>query len=234
MAANESQKNIQRSRRHSCRVPRQQRSRSTVKSIKQAALLLLNEEGINGCGTERIAKRAGVNIGSLYQYFPNRDAILASLYEDVSVEFGAALQSRLPKLLTMPTAQAVERTVSLLIAMHDRNRLVLLQLVNEMPKLGLAEQPTSLMHMTQNVTRSYLANRILGLQPRQLDRMVFFLQQIILGCIMAYVRGAYPRITRREFIRDLARIVSGYIDGWESDARDAAPPAKPKGSNAAS
>ena len=194
------------------KVPRQQRSRSTVDSIQQAALLILGDEGLARCTTERIAERAGVSIGSLYQYFPNRDAILTALYENASVEYAGTLKSLIPVLLTLPTQQAVERTVEKLLSMHERHRLVLLQLVHEVPHLRLAEQPFSFNHLTSSSTRAYLVSRLGTQRASDLDRWVFFLEQIILGCINAYLRDAPPRVTRKAFMRDLCQIVTSYVD----------------------
>lgn len=58
--------------------PQQRRSRATVDKILAAAAQVLAEEG-DGATTDRIAARAGVSIGSLYQYFPNKDALLLEL-----------------------------------------------------------------------------------------------------------------------------------------------------------
>jgi AcrR family transcriptional regulator len=61
------------------KAPRQARSRATVEAILEAATRILEEQGLAGFGTNRIAERAGISIGSLYQYYPARDAILAEL-----------------------------------------------------------------------------------------------------------------------------------------------------------
>lgn len=58
------------------------RSRETVKAIVQAASYILLNEGVKGFNTNNIAKRAGVSIGSLYQYFPNKDSISSMLFEN--------------------------------------------------------------------------------------------------------------------------------------------------------
>ena len=63
------------------RNPKQDRSRETVDFIIQATALLLEEDGIEGLSTKKIAKRAGVSIGSVYQYFPKKEAILKQLVE---------------------------------------------------------------------------------------------------------------------------------------------------------
>lgn len=71
--------------------PQQARSRETVEAILQASTYILVEEGWRCFTTNRVAERAGVNIGSLYQYFPNKTAILAALREAHVTESRAAL-----------------------------------------------------------------------------------------------------------------------------------------------
>ncbi len=61
--------------------PRQARSRATVDAILEAAAQVFRRHGYAAGTTDRIAERAGVSIGSLYQYFPNKDALLVALAE---------------------------------------------------------------------------------------------------------------------------------------------------------
>ena len=61
--------------------PRQARSRETVEVLLEAATRVLVEAGFEGASTNRIARVAGVSVGSLYQYFPNKAAIVRMLIE---------------------------------------------------------------------------------------------------------------------------------------------------------
>lgn len=63
------------------RVPAQQRAVATVEAILAAAARVFVREGFAGATTNRIAERAGVSIGSLYEYFPNKDTILVALVD---------------------------------------------------------------------------------------------------------------------------------------------------------
>lgn len=59
--------------------PRQRRGEATVAAILEAAAHILEERGLEGFNTNAVAERAGASIGSLYQYFPNKDALTAAL-----------------------------------------------------------------------------------------------------------------------------------------------------------
>lgn len=75
------------------KTPSQPRSEETVASIIEAAAQVLETDGFEGFNTNAVAKRAGVSIGSLYQYFPGKDALTVALirretqrfYEDVAI-----------------------------------------------------------------------------------------------------------------------------------------------------
>jgi AcrR family transcriptional regulator len=61
------------------RVPGQARSQETVSIILEASARILKSDGLRGFNTNAIAERAGVGVGSLYQYFSNKDAIVLAL-----------------------------------------------------------------------------------------------------------------------------------------------------------
>ncbi|MCC8609282.1 TetR/AcrR family transcriptional regulator [Xanthomonas vesicatoria] len=61
--------------------PQQARSRATVEVIRQASIQVLVAEGLHGCTTTRVAERAGVSVGSVYQYYPNRQAMLIAVLD---------------------------------------------------------------------------------------------------------------------------------------------------------
>jgi AcrR family transcriptional regulator len=63
------------------KTPRQSRSAETVAVILEAAARILERAGFEGFNTNAIAEKAGISIGSLYQYFPNKDALLSGLIE---------------------------------------------------------------------------------------------------------------------------------------------------------
>jgi AcrR family transcriptional regulator len=63
------------------REPKQQRSRQTVEAVLEAVQVVLKRHGAEAITTNRIAEAAGVSIGSLYQYFPDKQAIFMALHD---------------------------------------------------------------------------------------------------------------------------------------------------------
>jgi AcrR family transcriptional regulator len=63
------------------RTPSQERSLQTVDAILEATARVLTQDGFAACSTNRVAKVAGVSIGSLYQYFPDKDSLTVALLD---------------------------------------------------------------------------------------------------------------------------------------------------------
>lgn len=79
--------------------PRQQRSREKVDRVLRATAELLDAHPYDEIGTKRIAERAGVSVGVLYRYFPDKDAIAATLvraWQERNVEFVAEVCANPP------------------------------------------------------------------------------------------------------------------------------------------
>src|SRR5271170_7604762 len=73
--------------------PRQERSGRLVSDVLEAAVRVLAREGAQRFTTIRVAEEAGVSVGSLYQYFPNKQAILYRLQLDEWDETGEAIDA---------------------------------------------------------------------------------------------------------------------------------------------
>jgi AcrR family transcriptional regulator len=103
------------------RSPKQLRSRAIVDAIVQAGRELLASEGAPSLTTNRIAERAGVSIGSLYRYFPNKDAVLAAIYDaDVGRELADLRATGSWEIDRAPLRAAVVAIVDFQLERHHR------------------------------------------------------------------------------------------------------------------
>ncbi|GAC1445557.1 MAG: TetR family transcriptional regulator [Mycobacteriales bacterium] len=93
------------------RRPVQERSAARVQRMLDAAAALLDEVGYDATTTSRIADRAGVSVGSLYQFFPDRRAVLAALALRSFARFSALLTERVSESAPVSWPAAVELVV---------------------------------------------------------------------------------------------------------------------------
>lgn len=103
--------------------PSQSRSRDTVAAILDAAAQVFAKSGYAAATTNHIARRAGVSIGSLYEYFPGKDALLVALTERHVDEAERELTVELRALAgsALPLERVVERLVRAMVDLHARD-----------------------------------------------------------------------------------------------------------------
>ncbi|MDP9002188.1 MAG: TetR/AcrR family transcriptional regulator, partial [Myxococcota bacterium] len=94
------------------KLPRQPRAQATVNAILEATVRVLEREGLDAATTTRVAEVAGVSVGSLYQYFSHRDAILNALQDR---EFDRALALMQEVLADGNLAQSPRETVTAVV-----------------------------------------------------------------------------------------------------------------------
>lgn len=91
--------------------PQQQRAKIIVETILEATQLCIAEQGLLQVTTPKIAKRSGVSVGSIYQYFENKDEIIQELLSRKSESLGLALK----QIAMSQKGQALEEIIPLSI-----------------------------------------------------------------------------------------------------------------------
>lgn len=100
--------------------PTQSRSRALVDAVEQACLRILDEGGEETLTVARISEVSGVAVGSIYQYFPNKDAIITLLYERVLDEESEQLLKMREHLIGVPLASALRDVFANIIRVETR------------------------------------------------------------------------------------------------------------------
>src|SRR5437762_14158570 len=90
----------------------QERSRATVDALVEATARILVRQGFDKASTNRIAEVAGVSVGSLYQYFPSKEALVAAVVERHQQEIMQTVRGELADVLAQPVEQAVRKLVA--------------------------------------------------------------------------------------------------------------------------
>ncbi len=104
------------------RQPQQERGEKRVEELLDAAAEVFAEIGIEAATTNAIAERAGASVGSLYHFFPNKDALIRALAARYDEELRRLNQASMPLAAAqLSIAAMVEGIVSPLVAFMERN-----------------------------------------------------------------------------------------------------------------
>ncbi|MDB5977411.1 MAG: transcriptional regulator, TetR family [Nevskia sp.] len=192
------------------RTPKQERARLTVASILEATEILAREGGFMNLETSRIAAKAGISVGSLYQYFANLQSILLSLYEKHSTEVAYKMKTAMVNALDESPEHALLEVMWIILRLHERHHLILHQMVDEVPQLNLAHHPTSLKNLIHGSVSAYLKHQQLAKSTAEMNRKARILESIVFGCIKDYLDDP-GNVSKAAFVKDLNAICVYYI-----------------------
>jgi AcrR family transcriptional regulator len=118
------------------RLPTQGRSKVTVEAIVEAAIAVLKKYGLAKTTTNRIAEKAGVSVGTLYQYFPSKEAITSAIIDKHIEGIANLFRPRILEGVGRPFDESIPSLVQLLIELHAVDPNLHRILDEQVPYLG--------------------------------------------------------------------------------------------------
>jgi AcrR family transcriptional regulator len=155
--------------------PRQHRSKATVDTILTATARILIKLGFDGLTTNAVAEAAGVSIGSLYQYFPNKEARVAALIEDQLDIKNTAILAELARVAVLPIGEAVRAMIELTIQSYAAQPELKRVLLEQVPRVGRMARITELHQSTHKLVTALLTARRAELAIRNPETAAFLL-----------------------------------------------------------
>jgi AcrR family transcriptional regulator len=195
--------------------PRQARSRFTVEAILEAAAHVFERHGYAAGTTNRIAERAGVSIGSLYQYYPNKDAVLVALVGRHLDEAVAALGPVMTGLQDdpPPLADGIRRLVEVMVALHQERPALHRVLFEEAPRPpALRRRLAALQAASTAGVASYL--RVCGDQlapERDPDLAARMVAQVIETVTHDLVIRPEDEVSTDTYVSETVALLTGYL-----------------------
>ena len=151
----------------------QGRSRATVDALIEATARILVREGFDKASTNRIAEEAGVSIGSLYQYYPCKEALVAAVLDRHHEEIMEIVRKTLREVAALPVARAVPRIVAAAIAAHRADPRLHRVLAEQIPRTGRLESLEAFNREAFGLVRIYLEAHRGELRVSNLDLAAF-------------------------------------------------------------
>jgi AcrR family transcriptional regulator len=192
------------------REPKQRRSRQTVEAVLDAVVKILKRDGTEGVTTNRIAEVAGVSIGSVYQYFPDKRAIFAALHNRHVEAIRRLVESRLVEHADSSLDDLVRALVEALVEAHASDLELHQLLTTEVPH-G-AEGAKALAVHLRGVFRLAITSRSRERQtPRDLERVLFVLAHMVEALSHGAAFGRPPQLSLAAAKDEAVRAVLAYL-----------------------
>jgi AcrR family transcriptional regulator len=137
----------------------QERSRATVDALVEATARILVREGFDRASTNRIADVAGVSVGSLYQYYPGKEALVAAVIDRHNQDIMRVVRGALAEVAAQPIEKAVRRLVAVAIEAHRIDPKLHRVLAEQIPRTGRLENVEAFDRETYALFRGYLESR---------------------------------------------------------------------------
>lgn len=192
----------------------QERSRLTVDSIVEATARILVKEGYDRASTNKIAAAAGVSIGSLYQYFPSKEALVAAVSERHAHEVLQSVRDALVKVVARPIEEAVRGFVSISIDAHRVNPKLHRVLAEEIPRLGRLESVETINLDAYALIRGYLDAHRDEIKIADLDLAAFICVTVVEGLTHTAVLHRPDILTAEkaeDFVDEVSDLVIRYL-----------------------
>jgi AcrR family transcriptional regulator len=185
-----------------------------VDALIEATARILVREGFDKASTNRIAEVAGVSVGSLYQYFPSKEALVTAVIERHQQEILQTVRKELAEVMTQPVGSAVRKLIAVAIEAHRVNPRLHRVLAEQIPRVGKIEKHEAFSRENYALFKAYLERHRDELRVADLDLASFVCVTAIEALTHAAVLhhslsdGAMDALTE-----DATRLVVGYLKG---------------------
>jgi AcrR family transcriptional regulator len=193
------------------RKPTQARAHATMDTIFEATARIIERDGIVALNTNRIAERAGISIGTLYEYFPNKEAILIAMARQRLAEDERLVRQALAAAEVNQNVSLARKAIHAMMALHaDRPKVRRAVMAVHLANGFGSEHARPVQEIAELISERNA--RLLGDKAQQLDgASLFVLTRAVIGVIRAAFeeRSLLSGTTNLE--DELVRLVEAYL-----------------------
>ncbi len=188
------------------KIPRQERSRALVQSLIEAATLTIADEGLEAATTIRIAERAGVSVGSLYQYFDKKEDIYAAVLESVTQQLELLIDEGMKDIEGLTTPQFVRKMLDKVWDWLEENDGLYLRVIrywSHLDGMGFISQLENKMILAIAL---FLTHSPLEKPVRNLQSKIYLFTNMSIFTVIRYISHPPANIHREELLDGIAEI----------------------------
>ncbi|WP_395704189.1 TetR/AcrR family transcriptional regulator [Aquabacterium sp.] len=193
------------------KAPRQARSQATVGAILDATARVLVERGYAATNTNLVAERAGVSVGSLYQYFPNKDALIRALHERHMQQMYEVIGRSLCVGAGLPMEQALTLAIEGLVESHRIDAGLHRVLETQVTALQLADAHERFEADLNEQLCALLRKFQAELRVENLRLAAYVLMHAVHGLVHAVVHQRPGGVSLKQATREIVRLTRAYL-----------------------
>lgn len=206
------------------RLPRQQRSRELVERLLDATAAVVVERGVQHTTTNHIAERAGVSIGSLYQYFPDKEALLEALLDRMSRNIGAAFRTQANQIdFTRFALRDVAKMGLTLGIRMIRDDPLMQELVRNWNHVPVDKVLDPLEQFFLAMAQPYFLQNRQNYPVKHLEARLYVLVNSALFTSIRYLLQDPPPISEKAFINAMTDMIVALLEAPDGTGKAAAP-----------
>ena len=193
------------------REPKQQRSLHTVNAVLEGVPLVAKRHGIRAITTNRIAEAAGVSIGSLYQYFPDKRAIFAALHDRHVDDVREVIERTTAACASAPLEEFARELVESLLNVHAEGAELHEIISSAVPQSALGFK--NALHHTFRWVLSRADQERYSLD--ETERMLFVLPRMVESLVHGAADRARAALSRDGARNEAIRTVLVYVNSFQ-------------------
>jgi AcrR family transcriptional regulator len=191
--------------------PRQARSQATCEAILDATARILVERGYAATNTNLVAERAGVSVGSLYQYFPNKDALIAALHDRHARQMNEVVERGIQRCEGLPFEDALQAIIGGLVQAHRMEAGLHRVLETQLAGLDTLDEHAAVEARISSQLRSLLSRYTDEIRVPNLDLAIYVLMHSLHALVHAVVYERPSGVTLEEATAEMVRLTSLYL-----------------------
>jgi AcrR family transcriptional regulator len=191
--------------------PSQRRAQDTVDVLLEATELVLADKGFAATTTNHIAEAAGVSIGSLYHYFPSKEALVEAVVHRMWARELAVLEAHAAELAAGPLDVAVRAIVGDLVAVMAARRELYRRWYAEASHLGSLDAGLEITARGVAALEAVFARRAAELRPRNLAFAADLVVKMVLAMVRTGARDWAREIRSGELAAEISDMVVRYL-----------------------
>jgi AcrR family transcriptional regulator len=193
------------------KTPTQGRSRQTVEALVEATARTIAERGWQSTTTNHIAARAGVSVGSLYQYFASREDLLEALVERELGRLKRRMDDAIPGLLDADATTTLRAFLEIAFDHVESDEALFTELAHRSHETGAMLFVEGLEAYLLDATRLFLTRTYDAYEPLDVPAISFIISNGAMLVLMRFFSTRPKGVTKESLIEHIAAIYSTFL-----------------------